>query len=229
MIQSLLIKLLKRILPASIHKSIVNYQILSKQFGQTRSMKTWSCIDNEGKPIPWYTYPSIEYIKQINFSQKKVFEFGSGNSTLFWAAKCKQIVSVEDDVLWYNKIKPNIPLNCDYLLIEEKENYTQSIHQYEGNFDVIIIDGSHRYECAIEALKKLSPSGFIILDNADWRQKTASLLRNADLIEVDMSGFGPINDYTWTTSFFLTRNVVLQPANELQPIHGIGGLANVEH
>ena len=225
----LLLKIARRITPSSFHKSLTNYHILSKQFGQQGSMKKWSCVDMEGNAIPWYTYPAIEYIKQLNFKDKTVFEFGSGNSTLFWASRCKQIVAIDDDLLWYNKIKPQIPSNCDYLILTEKESYIKAIHQYEHQFDVIIIDGSHRYECAIEALKKLSPNGLIILDNADWRQKTAALLRKADLIEVDMSGFGPINDYTWTTSFFLQRNVNLQPAHEFQPMHGIGGMANPEY
>lgn len=222
-------KILRRVVPSAIYKSIKNYKILSTQFGQYNSIQNWSCIDKDGKPIPWYTYPSIEYIKQIDFSTKTIFEFGSGNSTLFWADRCKKIVSVEDDKHWYAKIKSNVPANCDYLLREEKASYTNTIHDYDHNFDVIIIDGSHRYECAQEALKKLSATGLIILDNADWKQKTAALLRSADLIEIDMSGFGPINDYTWTTSFFLRRAVVLNPANAQQPIHGVGGSPVIEN
>jgi hypothetical protein len=91
-------------------------------------------------------------------------------------------------------------------------------------FDVIIIDGSHRYECALHARSKLAGDGLIILDNSDWKQKTAQLLRESDLIEVDMAGFGPINRYTWTTSIFFRRAVNLVPANDRQPVHGIGSV-----
>ena len=89
---------------------------------------------------------------------------------------------------------------------------------------MIVIDGSHRLECAEEALKKLKGNGFIILDNSDWMQKTSKVLREADLIEVDMSGFGPINYYTWTTSLYLTRKVELKPFSDLQPLSGIGSI-----
>lgn len=214
--------------PAAWYKSFINYRILSRQFGQYQTMQKWACLDAQGNAIPWYTYPAIEYIKQIDFSQKLVFEYGSGNSSAFWAKRCKNLVAVEDDEQWYNKVKTQLPANADYRFAANQQEYTHAIHHYNHTFDVIIIDGSHRYECAVEALKKLAPGGIIILDNADWKQKTAALLRGANLIEVDMAGFGPINDYTWTTSFFFSRDVQLAPLHQRQPIHGTGGAEVIE-
>lgn len=34
-----------------------------------------------------------------------VFEYGSGNSTIFWASRAKEVISVEHDELWHNKMK----------------------------------------------------------------------------------------------------------------------------
>ena len=115
-----------------------------------------------------------------------------------------------------------MPENVTYHLIKEKRAYTKKIKAYPYNFNIIVIDGSYRYDCAVEAIDKLSDDGFIILDNSDWKEKTSQILREFDLIEVDMTGFGPINDYTWTTSFYFKRNVRLRPAFSRQPIHGIG-------
>jgi hypothetical protein len=41
-------------------------------------------------------------------------------------------------------------------------------------------------------------------------------------IEIDFHGFGPINDYTWTTSLFLDREIALEPKS-IQPTIPIGG------
>lgn len=191
-------------------------------------MKLWACVDANEAPIPWYSYPAIEYIKQLDFSEKTIFEYGSGNSTCFWAGNCKKLVSVEDNREWYNKIKGKVPDKVEYHLLEKSQEYIKAINKYPDKFDVIIIDGSHRYECAVEALGKLRDDGFIILDNSDWKEKTSKLLRDSDLIEVDMSGFGPINGYTWTTSFYFRRNVKLKPAHDRQPIHGIGSVRHRE-
>jgi hypothetical protein len=221
-------KLIRRLLGRSILATLSNYRILSIGFGQYRTIKRWDCIDSNDDPIPWYSYPAIEYIKQLDLSDKSIFEYGSGNSTRFWVDRCKKLVSVEDNKEWFDKIRARISPSVEYNLFEKKEDYIKSIRQFPDEFDVIIIDGSHRYDCAVEAIKKLRNDGFIILDNSDWKELTSKLLRDADLIEVDMSGFGPINGYTWTTSFYFRRNVQLSPAHERQPIHGIGSLKNSE-
>ena len=221
-------KLIKSVLPRQIMATGHSYRTLSSEFGQYKSMQRWECIDASDSPIPWYTYPAIEYLKQLDFSDKLVFEYGSGNSTRFWAGRCKKIVSVEDSREWYEKIGGKLPANSEYLLLEAKNDYTGSINNYSDDFDIVIVDGSHRYECALEALGKLKNDGFIILDNSDWFENTSKLLRDADLIEVDMSGFGPINSYTWTTSFFFRRNVKLTTAYDRQPIPCLGGVVKSE-
>lgn len=206
----------------TIYKSFLNYKILSLNFGQYNSIDKWACIDLEGKPIPWYTYPAIEFLNQIDLKNKSIFEFGSGNSTRFWKSRCSRLVSVEHDKKWFDKVKNDLPSQVDYNLIEI--DYHQSINNFDEKFDVIIIDGKNRFECALESIKKLNEDGFIILDNSDWYQKTSKLLRDNDLIEIDFSGFGPINEYTWTTSFYLKRNVKFKPAYNRQPNYSIGSL-----
>jgi hypothetical protein len=221
-------KIAIRLLPLGIRATLRNYKILSLELGQYKTICRWDCVDRYNNPIPWYSYPAIEYIKQLDFSDKIVFEYGSGNSTIFWAPRCKKLVSVEDNQQWYNKVKAKLADNVEYTLFNEKEKYINSIDNYAGKFDIVIIDGSHRYECSAKALQNLKDDGFIILDNSDWKEKTSEVLRGADLIEVDMCGFGPINGYTTTTSFYFTRNVKLKPAYDRQPVHGIGSLHHSE-
>jgi hypothetical protein len=39
------------------------------------------------------------------------------------------------------------------------------------------------------------------------------------MIQVDFFGFGPINDYTWTTSIFFSRDFDFKPINgEIRPV-----------
>lgn len=217
-------KLAKALLPASVRKTLNNYEILSVQFGQFETMRKWESVDGEGAPIPWYCYPAIEYVKQLDLSDKRVFEYGLGNSTLFWADRCEKVVSVEDSREWFDKISTRLPGAAECLFCESKKDYVNSIHGFDVKFDLIVVDGSYRSECASESLKMLSEDGFIILDNSDWNEAASAVLRDADLIEVDMSGFGPINGYTTTTSFYFRRNVRLRPAYDRQPVHGVGSL-----
>ncbi|MGD8853552.1 MAG: SAM-dependent methyltransferase [Gammaproteobacteria bacterium] len=228
-------RLLKKFIPRAIRApirdyrraiwvTVENYKILSLEVGQFKTILRRECIDKDGNPIPWYTYPAIEYIKQLDVSEKTIFEYGSGNSTMFWAHRCQKVISIENKRMWYEKIKGQLPNNVEYLCLENKKEYIEAIGRYSNEFDIIIIDGNYRFECASVARNRLSHDGFIILDNSDWREKTSELLRKSDLIEVDMSGFGPINRFTTTTSFYFTRNVKLEPAHGRQPTPGIGSI-----
>jgi len=196
---------------------------LSSEFDQFNTIKSKES-NLKGKPIPWFTYPAIEYLNQLDFSKKVIFEFGSGNSTIYWAERSKEVYSVEDNHEWYVKISDKITKNVQINFVEKKEDYISNILKYPDEFDVIIIDGKYRLDCVQNALKKLRPDGFIILDNSDWHEKASKLLRDNNLIEVDMSGFGPINNYTWTTSFYFKRDVQLSSVSEKQPDFSIGSL-----
>ena len=214
--------LIKKVIPRQFPASLINYKILSKDFGQFKSMHLKQCVDAEGMAIPWYTYPAIEYIKQLDLSHQRVFEYGSGYSTIFWASRCHHLTSVEHDEHWYQQISDRLPDNVDYHLHKSVEDYVNAINANDEAYDVVIVDGAYRYDCTVQAIKNLKPSGFIILDNSDWMTNSSQLLREADLIEVDMSGFGPINNYTWTTSFYFSRQVELKHSGEKQPQAGIG-------
>ena len=195
-----------------------------QKIGWIDSFRLKQPIDVDKQPLPWYTYPAIEYIKQLDFSTQEVFEYGSGNSTIFWSKLAKRVVSIENNQKWYETVSKRVGENVTVKLIMDDALYIQEILNYES-FDIIVIDGSHsRLDCAKVAINKLKSGGIIILDNSDWHVKTAKLLRDSNLIQVDMTGLGPINAYTWTTSFFLHRDFNLQPKGINQPEHGIGSL-----
>jgi len=108
-------------------------------------------------------------------------------------------------------------------LLEDQKEYVDSVLEGQG-YDVIVIDGICRYDCARVAVGRVREGGLVVLDNSDWYPNTAKLLREAGLIQVDFSGLGPINYYSWTTSLFLTREVSLRAKSEIQPQPSIGSL-----
>ncbi len=227
MISRIVKQILSYALPRPIKAILRNYWILSVEFGQYRSIRDLESVDANGQPVPWFCYPAIEYIRQLDLSDKLLFEWGSGNSTRFWAQKCHRVVSVENDEAWHQKMKPLLPANVAYQLVQDLSLYPKAIHEYEEDFDIIVVDGRCRQECVIEALKKLKDDGMVILDNSERYGQTSAMLRAADLIEVDMAGFGPINNYTTTTSFYFRRNIRLKPLHDRQPMFAIGNCQDI--
>ncbi|MHB8464489.1 MAG: O-methyltransferase [Acidimicrobiales bacterium] len=164
-------------------------------------------VDASGDPVPWYTFPAVAYLSQLDFSGKRVFEYGSGNSTLFWQKRAKEVVSVERDPSWHAVLLDSMdPDVTTLLLASERDAYLDVINQVEGPWDVIVVDGHYRTACAELGVAKLAKGGILILDNADWFPEVAASLRAQGLLEVDFHGAGPINYYTWTTSLFFERS-----------------------
>ena len=198
-------------------------------YGHLRSAATLRSVDAEGCPVPWYTYPAIEYLRQLDFQGKTVFEYGSGFSTLFWAASAHSVVSVEDDEKWYSILAPQLPANCALTLETDVARLVEVIHRYPDGFDVIVVDGPARgrtrLKCCRAALQHLRPGGLIILDNSDWLPESARVLRESGLIQVDMTGFAPIVGQTQTTSLFFDRGFVTRPKGSRLPQPGPGAAA----
>jgi hypothetical protein len=191
---------------------------LVDEYGYLNTVSEQKSIDSSHQPIPWFTYPAIEYLSQLDLREKRIFEWGSGNSSAFFAKRCKQIISVESDEEWYNYGTRNLLPNQQIFLRNEL-NFSEAIEEFSSKFDLIIVDSLRRYECALKAIQFLESGGLIILDNSDWYPNTSSLLRKSgNLIEIDMHGFGPINGYSWTTSLYFHRDFQFISKGDRQPI-----------
>lgn len=226
-IKKMFLDIVKYMLPTSIKKQLSNFHTLASRYGQFGTIRKWSCINSEGEKIPWYTYPAIEYLNNIDFSQKTVFEYGSGNSSAYWARKAKVVFSVEDNLDWYKKINETLASNQHIVYCDNEGAYLNAINEVSDKIDVFIIDGVFREKCAKVIKNHMTDNSIIILDNSDWYKETSKYLREyLDLIEVDFHGFGPINNYTWTTSIFFSRKVKLVPINNIQPNYSIASIKN---
>ncbi|GAB4401195.1 MAG: hypothetical protein OHK0053_23590 [Microscillaceae bacterium] len=231
MIKKILINIAFKLLPG-LKKSAFHAAnsdvlgIIDEKYGYRNSFVNRRPLDKENNPLPWFTYPAIEYLSQLDLSQKDVLEWGSGNSSLFFAKRVKSIVSIESDKNWFEEISKQKYDNQE-IIFSEIDNYEEQPKFLNKRFDVVIIDGKKRYECAKVAGNYINEGGIIILDNSDWYKNSARTLRKLGLIQVDFSGFGPINNYTWTTSVFFMRSFNFTAYDEIQPKNSLGGIANV--
>lgn len=173
--------------------------------GWLNSLKQRRPVNLTNQPIPWLTYPAIDFLDSIVKKDWKVFEWGSGNSTLWWAERVSSVTAIEDDTDWYNEIKAQMPTNVRLLNITGQEEYSNAMSLGESEqFDVIVIDGSFRNECAIKCVERLSNSGIIIFDNSDGNEydSSMSLLNECGFIRNDYWGLIPSYMYKNCTSIF---------------------------
>ena len=204
--------------------------MLWNDYAHFRSVVSKSAVDAAGNPLPWYTYPAIEYLSQLDFSDRSVFEYGSGMSTLFWAGVARRVVSVEDDEQWFETIAAKVPSNASITLESDLSRFPSAITD-AGSFDVIVVDGPARgrtrLKCCHAALAALAEGGLIILDNSDWLPESSRLLRESGLLEVDFTGFAPICGHVQTTSLYFHRAFNVTPITARQPMPGRGSQPKV--
>ena len=200
--------------------------LIDNKYGHKLSLKLKESVDKYGNPIPWFTYPAIEFLSQFSLKNKKVFEWGCGNSSLFFLNNEAIVTSVECDQKWFNK-NHSKKINNYNLIFSEKESIHDIINNLDQKYDIILVDDKNRYNCCKEAVKHLNNDGFIILDNSDWYPKSAAFLREKGFFEIDMHGLGPINNYTWTTSFFFKTKTNLISKQSRQPSLSLGGIDQI--
>lgn len=188
---------------------------LSKKYltpkGWLLSRYLYQPVQSDGMPIPWITYASLHFISQkLENTTFKVFEYGSGNSTLWFSERVQHMVSVEHDTTYYDIVKSKIQSrsNVTYILADIENDYSKKVLDYKNEFDIIIIDGRDRITCTKNSLHALKENGIIIWDNSDRKkyQEAYDFLKDKGFKKIDFKGLGPIGHIEWQTSIFYRDN-----------------------
>ncbi|NIT04299.1 hypothetical protein GTO10_05270 [Candidatus Saccharibacteria bacterium] len=54
--------------------------------------------------VPWYSFKSIEWRNSFLRKGMKIFEWGSGGSTLFFSQRVADVTTIEHDFKWFTKV-----------------------------------------------------------------------------------------------------------------------------
>lgn len=100
-----------------------NFKILGFGYGQLASIWKQKSEFSDGEEIPWYTYPAIEYLSHLDLSGLRVFEYGSGNSTIWWGRRSNFVQAVEDNSLWFNFYAKCV--NSIFFILDKSEEITK--------------------------------------------------------------------------------------------------------
>jgi len=178
--------------------------------GWFKSFLAQKSIDVNENPIPWFTYPFIDFLSPRLNKNLILFEFGSGNSTLFFSDKVRKVISIEHNKEWYQIVNISKPSNVELILTKsEKVNDYQNYFSVLNNkVDIIIVDGLHRNECLIKACEKLSERGVIILDDSERVEYSRGMnfLFQKGFKRLDFFGISPGYLYKKSTTLFYKDN-----------------------
>ncbi len=186
-------------------------------------------VSRSGDPLPWCTYPCIDFLKYRSYEDKTVLEFGAGQSTLWWAQRAKRVVAFEGDDLWLQKLKDRVPSNVELHLVSNNDplSCVEAINrilsfQSASRFDVAVIDGLWRDQMIDIAVRILKNTGIIICDDAESFGFYDGF-KGRDFYRVDFFGNAPGVVLPHCTSiFFRSGSFVFDPKYRI-PVVAIEG------
>ena len=136
---------------------------------------------------PFMSYSVIRWLASFLNSEKVVFEYGSGHSTLYFAKRAKFVFSVEHSPEWYNKISDAITHlnlnNCRLTLLEpEPNNHITSNDPSDPKAYLSSKVTQGRLEQYVREIDKLA-DGSIDLVVVDGRARPSSILHALDKVK----------------------------------------------
>lgn len=183
------------------------------QIGWTNSYNSKLPVSQKHEALPWVTYPFIDFITERLNRDMSIFEFGSGNSTIFYAGRVKSVHSVEHDLEWVAQLKKMLPENAKVFhqeLIYGGE-YCKFPSTLDRKFDIVIVDGRDRVNCMINAMSYITEKGIIILDDSERQEyfRGIKTLQERGFKHLNLYGIAPGLLYKKCTTIFYNLNNIL--------------------
>lgn len=169
---------------------------------------------NEG--VPWIVPGAFSFLEASFKPDWKVFEWGAGGSTVWFAQNCAEVASVEVDPNWKDRVEKVLDEKdlegkatvIHVPVVEYESNYFDRILIFpDGYFDLVYVDGDRasRNACVDVSLHKIKPGGWLLVDNTNWSPETPSLLNigHWDAFEFEALPFKWLDVLSeWKTTFF---------------------------
>jgi hypothetical protein len=199
----------ERLLAMALKVPFVRYAWLYREHlrksGWAASARANAPVDGNERPLPWYTYSALSFLEPRLHDDMEVFEYGAGHSTLWWATHVRHVCSVESDPTWVERLRSRLPVNTELRHEALNNGYANSALHRGRRFDVVVIDGYERNDCARAATSALKDDGVIVWDNAEREDEYADGFAHVGDLgfrRLDFDGMGPLNGYGWRTTVF---------------------------
>jgi hypothetical protein len=177
--------------------------------------------------VPWWTYRAIDAVEAWLASRARpirIFEYGSGASTLWLAARADEVCTVEHDAGFAALLadrfavagnvalqvippvrspRPVVPSAKEGYAGLDFAGYVAAIDGL-GDFDLVVVDGRARQACLAHALPRLRGDGLVVFDNSARRRYRAAITA-ALVTETRLPGLTPTLPYPEQTSLLRPR------------------------
>ena len=162
----------------------------------------------EGDYKPFISDNATAFFEEIVEPKFRVFEYGSGESTIWFAQRAAYVITVEDVKEWLKMVLERLKdLGLDHKAeglympwemgpdsLQMIQEYAESINQYPDNsFDLVFCDGlAHaRSRCPALVMSKVKVGGWLVIDDVGWNpvRLGTEIVREGEWPEIRRGGF----------------------------------------
>lgn len=164
---------------------------------------------------PWMCFPAVERLDQFLTSESRVFEYGSGGSTIYFAQRVREVVSIEHEPSWYSRVRAELAhrqlANVRYDLLEpeldagfkrdgiaDPSAYVSDDEQYAGK----------TFKSYAQAIRSF-PDNYFDLVVVDGRARPSCILNARDKVRL---GGILLLDQSERPYYLETSSALLDPA-----------------
>ncbi len=173
--------------------------------------------------LPWWTYRAIDIVDAWLLARPhpiRVFEYGSGASTVWLARRVDEVYTVEHHLGFADHMAPVLSALPGVTVIRQPGltsasprigsqksghdgldfyDYVHAIDGVDSTFDLVVVDGRAREACLTAAMGKLAQDGLIVFDNTKRRRYREAIGRSG-MSERRLPGLTPTLPYPDQTS-----------------------------
>jgi hypothetical protein len=173
---------------------------------------------------PWMVFDAVDFLNSLPIEGKRVFEYGSGGSTLYWLSRNMICVSVEHDLGWYETVRIHLDasMKADYRLVQPKKSQSEESLDIANPLLYLSGDPAFRGYCFKNYASQIDafPDGNFDVVLVDGRARPACIMHSAPKVKVN--GLLILDNadriyYTPKTGSFLRNYSCL-------PFYGIGAV-----
>lgn len=179
--------------------------------------------------VPWWTFSASDRVERFLAARPgaRVFEWGSGASTVWLSRRAGSVTSVEHDAAWAEAVAPVLPANASVRVVpprpasasaspvlSDKDGfegldfaaYVAEVDAVPGLFDLVVVDGRARGACFDRAVSRLAPGGILVFDNVDRERYRDAIAASPVPVDVEWTrGLTPALPYPTRTALVRPR------------------------
>jgi hypothetical protein len=179
--------------------------------------------------VPWWTFEATDQVADFLSTrpQARVFEWGSGASTVWLSRRAGSVTSIEHDAAWADIVEPVLPTNAVVEVVPpvpaigapgeqlsgkagfeglDFGSYVAALDDHDGTFDLVVVDGRARNACFDRAVTRLAPGGVLVFDNVDRQRYRDAIASSPVAVDVEWTrGLTPALPYPTRTALVRLR------------------------